>query len=85
VGQVDDPTVIASNHPLSPVEARGFLAVEWRQANTPWPIDPLNPQGWREGQVCWETGQTPNRPLSPDELPGFHAGERRAASGLRHW
>jgi hypothetical protein len=74
-------TGIAPNHRLSPAEARGFVAGESRQANTPWQRDPAKQQGWREGQIYWETGQLPGRPMSPAELQGFVAGERRAASG----
>jgi hypothetical protein len=45
------------------------------------PWSPAQQQGWREGQVFWETGLIPNHPLSPAEAQGFLAGERRAAFG----
>ena len=80
-GQLDYETGIAPNHPLSPAEARGFVAGERREANSPWQLDPARQQGWREGQVYRETGQLPNRPSSPAERQGFLAGERRAAAG----
>ena len=52
--------------------------------NLPW--SPAQQQGWREGQVFWETGVLPNHPLSPAETQGFVAGERRAAyGGWRPW
>ena len=51
-----------------------------------WVYVPDNPyaaarrQGYREGQIYWETGWLPNRAMSPAELQGFYAGEQRAAS-----
>ena len=80
-GRLYYETGIAPDRPLSPAEARGFVAGERRAAATPWQHDPARQQGYREGEVYWETGLTPNRPLSPAEAQGFRAGERRAASG----
>ena len=74
-------TGIAPNRPLSPAEARGFVAGERRAASTPWQLDPARQQGYREGRYYWETGIAPNRPLSPAEAQGFQAGENRAAGG----
>ena len=48
-------------------------------AYRPYP-SPAQQQGYREGQLYWETGIAPNRPLSPAESRGFVAGERRAAN-----
>ena len=41
---------------------------------------PATRQGYREGQLYYETGIAPNRPLSPAEARGFQAGEQRAAA-----
>jgi hypothetical protein len=85
-GRLYYETGIAPNHPLSPAEARVFVAGERRQASTPWQLDPARQAGYREGQMFWETGRLPNRPLTPAEAQGFNAGARRAASGgYRGW
>ncbi|WP_435007622.1 hypothetical protein P12x_004888 [Tundrisphaera lichenicola] len=44
------------------------------------PYSPAQQQGYREGQLYYETGIAPNRPLSPAEARGFVAGERRASA-----
>ena len=41
---------------------------------------PAERQGYREGQLYYETGIAPRRPLSPAEAEGFFRGEQRAAA-----
>ena len=72
-------TGIAPNHPLSPAEARGFLAGERRQANIPWQIDPLQQQGCARGRLPGDR----TAPEPPD-VAGQAAGlpRRRAPGGI---